>query len=328
MAINNKYVWLDIILIIGALALGYILLKPFLTALVFAIVIAYILYPAHKVISAKVGNTLSAALLTSLAIVVTIACIIFGVKLILQEISRVFVAVANFDFSKIVPDPNFASSAKEITRLVVSKVLESFSSAITKLPHVILSLFIFFVTLFFFLRDGKWVWLWIQDKIPLQHDHKLNIFENLRKYAKAFIQIWLIIGLLQALVAIIGFALFGLPYGFLAGFLALLLSILPIIGPWAMYVPIGIMLILEGNPDTGVGILVYGLAISGFLDYVIRPYYAGRWSAVHPLIILLGILGGLFVLGPAGFIVGPILLLLIISILQGAGAGFIKGRHI
>jgi predicted PurR-regulated permease PerM len=156
----------------------------------------------------------------------------------------------------------------------------------------------------------------------------MRIFENLRRYAKAFIQIWLIIGIIQGIVAVIGFTLFGLPYAILAGFLVMIFSILPVVGPGTVYIPVGIWLILRGEINTGVCLMIYGLAIGGFLDYVIRPYYAGRWSAVHPLIILLGIFGGLFVLGPSGFIVGPILLMLIMAVIQGAGSGFIKGRHV
>jgi predicted PurR-regulated permease PerM len=324
----DEHKWLDILLIIGALALGFILLRPFLTALVFAIVVAYILYPAHKIIGAKIGDTASSALLTGLVTLLAITCIALGVKLFLQEISQVFVTVANFDFSKLVPDSSLASSLKEITRLAVLKVLESFSSAIAQIPRLILSFFIFFVTLFFFLRDGKWVWAWVQKRVPLRHDHKMRIFENLRRYAKSFIQIWLIIGVLQGITAAVGFVIFGLPYALLAGFLAMIFSILPIVGPGTLYVPVGIVLILQGHLNMGVGLMIYGLAIGGFLDYVIRPYYAGRWAAVHPLVILLGIFGGLFVLGPAGFIIGPVLLLLIMAVLQGAGSGFIKGRHV
>jgi predicted PurR-regulated permease PerM len=324
----DEHKWLDILLIIGALALGFVLLRPFLTAIVFAAVIAYIFYPAHKRITAKIGDTPSAAIITGFVVFLAVAAIALGIKIFLQEISQVFLVVGHFDFSKVVPDPGVASSLKEITRLAVSKVIESTSSFITQIPRIILSFFIFIVTLFFFLRDGKWMWAWIQKRVPLKHDHKMQIFENLRRYAKSFIQIWLIIGVIQGLVAVIGFTIFGLPYALLAGFLVMIFSILPVVGPGTIYIPAGILLIIQGQVNTGIGIMIYGLAIGGFLDYVIRPFYAGRWAAVHPLVILLGIFGGLFVLGPAGFIVGPVLLLLIMAILQGAGSGFIKGRHV
>lgn len=326
--VTEEHKWLDILLIIGALALGFILLKPFLTALVFAAVIAYVLYPAHQRIRLKIGDTASAAILTSLVTFIAIACIAMGITIFVQEVSKVFVGVANFDFSKLVPDSNIASSLKDIVRLAVSKVLESTSTLLTQIPRIILSIFIFIVSLFFFMKDGKWVWQWVQQKIPLRHDHKMRIFENLRRYAKAFVQVWLIIGVLQGLVAIIGFTLFHLPYALLAGIIVMIFSILPVVGPGTLYVPVGIWLILQGNVNTGISLMIYGLVIGGLLDYVIRPYYTGRWAAVHPLIILLGIFGGLFVLGPAGFIVGPILLLLIIAVIQGAGSGFIKGRHV
>lgn len=324
---TTEHKWLDILLIVGALALGFVLLRPFLTALVFAAVVAYIFYPAHKKLSSKIKDTPSAAIITGFVTFLTLAAIAIGVKIFLQEISQVFISVAGFDFSKYVPNPALASSIKEITRLAVSKVIESTSAIITQIPRIVISFFIFIVSLFFFLRDGKWIWAWLQNRVPLRHDHKMRIFENLRRYAKAFVQVWLIIGILQGIIAIIGFTIFGLPYAILAGFIVMIFSILPVVGPGTLYIPVGIWLIIQGHLETGIGLMVYGLVLGGILDYVIRPYYTGRWAAVHPLIILLGIFGGLFVLGPAGFIVGPILLLLIMAVIQGAGSGFIKGKH-
>ena len=67
----------------------------------------------------------------------------------------------------------------------------------------------------------------------------------------------MIIGLLQAFVAAVGFALFGLPYAILAGLAALVFSILPIIGPYIVYIPVSIVLIAQGDVSTGIGLLIY-----------------------------------------------------------------------
>ena len=72
------------------------------------------------------------------------------------------------------------------------------------------------------------------------------------------------------------------------------------------------------------GIFFCGLTIGGILDYVVRPYLAGKQSQSHPLLVLLGILGGLSLIGPAGIIVGPIILLAAAATLKSVKLGALK----
>src|SRR3989344_3894899 len=285
-----------IFFVIG-IAAGLILILPFFSALVFAAVFAFMLYSIHKQLTKYMSETVSAALLTFLAMAVVITFLGFGAKLILEDLAASFEALSGFVFTKLI----------------------SYSSSfVSKLPSLAVSFVVFVFSLFFFIRDGEKTFLWVEKNLPLAEATKKGIFKDIRNYASAFINVWLVIGAVQALMAAIGFYLFGIPYPIVAGIIVGLLSILPSVGPFALYLPVGVYY-LNTDPVIGAGILIYGGIVGSVLDYVIRPYLAGKWSNAHPLVILLGVFGGLVFLGPAGFIVGPIVLLIATSFLTEIG---------
>ena len=307
-----------IFFVIG-IAAGLILILPFFSALVFAAVFAFMLYSIHKQLTKYMSETVSAALLTFLAMAVVITFLGFGAKLILDELATVYSYFIGLDFETLFAGrEDLAASFEALSGFVFTKLISYSSSFVSKLPSLAVSFVVFVFSLFFFIRDGEKTFLWVEKNLPLAEATKKGIFKDIRNYASAFINVWLVIGAVQALMAAIGFYLFGIPYPIVAGIIVGLLSILPSVGPFALYLPVGVYY-LNTDPVIGAGILIYGGIVGSVLDYVIRPYLAGKWSNAHPLVILLGVFGGLVFLGPAGFIVGPIVLLIATSFLTEIG---------
>jgi predicted PurR-regulated permease PerM len=317
--VNAKFKvgWL---LVIACLVAMVLLLRPFFTAIAFAAVVAFLWHPVHFKLRKLIPENISAFTLTAITASVIITILASGASLLLSEFGRFYTLFSKLDVSNIFAvAPEFADSMKDVTRFFLSKIIENLSAIAVKLPYIVLSLLIFFLTLFFFIKDGERLAIWIKKNVPIELQKKEHIFKSLNNYMHAFINVWLLIGLLQAVVAVLGFFIFGLPYALLAGLIAAVLSIIPIIGPYAFYIPVGIYLILNGNVQVGIGILAYGLTLGSILDYGLRPYLASRWAVVHPLVILLGIFGGIATLGPAGFIIGPMILMIIVTFFKDYG---------
>jgi len=314
---------LNKIIIIALFAtLAFLIIRPYITAIVFAAVVAYLLYPAHLKISKSVSERASLYLLTFAAAAAIILLISFGASLLLNEISKIYIFISKINLQ--VSGLELGETVKNLSRTMISKIIEGLSGAITSIPKILLSFFVFFISLFYFLKDGQKIAGLLRTSLPVSEEKKKAIFSDMQRYTRAFVYVWAIIAFAQGIVAVVGFYLFGLSYVLLAGLAAATLSFLPIIGPYALYVPIGALLILSGRPDTGIGILVYGLTIGSILDYVVRPYLAGKQSQSHPLLVLLGILGGLSLIGPAGIIVGPIILLAAAATLKSVKLGALK----
>jgi predicted PurR-regulated permease PerM len=310
---NGKFK-LSWLLIVACLIVIALLLKPFFTAIAFAAVVAFLWHPVHFKLRKYIPENISAFTLTAITAAVIITILASGARLLLSEFGRFYTLFSKLDVSNIFAvAPEFADSMKDVTRFFLSKIIENLSAIAVKLPYIVLSLLIFFITLFFFIKDGERLVLWLKKNVPIELQKKERIFKSLNNYMHTFINVWLLIGLLQAVVAILGFYVFGLPYALLAGLITAVLSIMPFVGPSAFYIPVGIYLIATGHTNTGIALMVYGWSLGSFLDYWLRPYLASRWAVVHPLIILLGIFGGIAALGPAGFIIGPMLLMIVVT---------------
>jgi predicted PurR-regulated permease PerM len=94
-----------------------------------------------------------------------------------------------------------------------------------------------------------------------------------------------------------------------------ILAILPIVGPTLIWLPASVYLIITGSYIQGILLLAYGFLIISTVDNIIKPYLIGTKSKVHPVIILVGLIGGLKLFGLIGIIAGPLILsFLVVSI--------------
>jgi len=314
MATGIKLGW---IIVLAGLVVVALMLKPFFTAIAFGAIAAFLWMPVHSRLHRKISENWSATLLTIITAVIVMAILISGAGMVLDDFSRIYMFFSKLDIaSTFTASPEIAKTINDVTRFFLTKIIAVLSDFASQLPRMMLSVLIFFITLFFFIRDGQRMAGWLKKNIPINPQKKEKIFKDLDNYAHAFINVWLLIGILQAVVAVVGFYFFGLPFAIIAGLLAAVLSIMPVIGPYALYIPVGLILILRGDVVTGAGLAAYGLIIGSILDYGLRPYLASRWASVHPMIMLLGIFGGITAFGPAGFIIGPMILMIVVAILK------------
>jgi predicted PurR-regulated permease PerM len=306
--------------VLAGLAIIALILSPFFTAIAFAAIAAFFWHPVHFKLRKYLRENGSAALLTVITAALFAIVMSIGASVILSEFDKIYALFSTLNFANVLGSSSgLTTSFQDVAKFVLTKIFGDLSTIATKLPHIILSMLMFFVTMFFFIRDGERLANWVKKNIPVGAQKKEKIFADLNNYAHTFINVWLLIGILQFAVAVVGFLIFGLPYALLAGVVAAILSIIPLIHTYALYIPVGIVLILRGDVSTGLGILIYGLTLGSIFDYGLRTYLASRWAAVHPLVILLGVLGGVTVLGPAGFIIGPMLLMIVIAFFKDYG---------
>jgi predicted PurR-regulated permease PerM len=126
----------------------------------------------------------------------------------------------------------------------------------------------------------------------------------------------LLIAVLQGLVGGLGFLIFGIENPVFWGFTMGVLSFIPLLGPPAVWLPAAIYLIYAGNLVSGIGLIIYGVVIVMNIDNFLKPKLIGGKSGMHPIVVLVGILGGITLFGFAGFIIGPIILALALLIIK------------
>ena len=186
----------------------------------------------------------------------------------------------------------------------------------------LLNLFVMLYAMFFFFRDGKRIVGRIFYYMPLSHDDEMLLLERLTSVTRATIKGTVVIGIIQGTLAGIGFWVAGIDGSAFWGTIMAILSIVPGIGPALVWVPAVIYLYITGQNLAATLLLLWCAGVVGTIDNILRPALVGKDAKMPDLLILIGTLGGLFLFGPIGFIVGPIVCGLFLTVWEIYGATF------
>jgi predicted PurR-regulated permease PerM len=110
------------------------------------------------------------------------------------------------------------------------------------------------------------------------------------------------------------FWLLGIHAALLWGALMALLSLLPAVGSALIWLPVAIYLLLTGAIWQGVVLIVYGALVIGLIDNFLRPVLVGRDTQMPDYVVLIATLGGIVIFGINGFILGPLIAAMFITL--------------
>jgi len=196
----------------------------------------------------------------------------------------------------------------------------------------LLNLFVLLYSMFFFLRDGGTILNKLLYYMPLKDEDETLMVQRFVSITRATVKGTLVIGLIQGTLAGLGFWVAGIDGSAFWGTIMVVLSIVPGIGAALVWVPGVMYLFVTGQVLAGTLLGVWCAAVVGTIDNVLRPTLVGRDAKMPDLLILVGTLGGLYLFGPIGFIIGPIVCGLFLTALDIYGAAFkdilppVKGR--
>jgi len=316
------------ILVLGLFFLAALILKPVIISIFSGILLAYIFYPLYKWIITKTKNENLSAFLICISLIIiitTIVTIIFS-SLISQAI-ELYLGLQNIDITNIVrttlPElfssefsTVFASSISTFISNFLANFLSQFSDFVLELPVFLLQLFVVIFTLFFSLRDGERAIEYIKSLAPLKKETQDKFFIQFKHITHSVLVGQVIVGIIQGLIAGIGYFIFGVNNALILTLLTMLVGVIPLIGPWLVWVPIVIYLFATGRTGAGMGLLIYGLVIVSWLDAVIRPLIVSRKTQINSAIVIIGMIGGLFMFGILGLIIGPLVLAYVLLVLE------------
>jgi predicted PurR-regulated permease PerM len=186
----------------------------------------------------------------------------------------------------------------------------------------LLNLFVMLYAMFYFLRDGGVILQKILYYTPLSHGDEVRVLERLRSVTRATIKGTLVIGIIQGTLAGIGLWFAGLGSAAFWGTIMAVLSIVPGVGAALVWLPAVIYLFVIGEKLTATLLLIWCAAVVGTIDNMLRPKLVGKDAKMPDLLILIGTLGGLFLFGPVGFIIGPLVCGLFLTVWEIYGATF------
>jgi predicted PurR-regulated permease PerM len=208
---------------------------------------------------------------------------------------------------------NYAARA---TSTVGNFLLESIKSITENSLKFVFQLFIMIYTLYYFLKDGKNFLGQLMLYSPLGSMYEETLIRRFSSTVRATLKSTVLIGGIQGFLGGVLFFIAGIQGAFIWGVIMVILSIIPAVGSFLIWFPAGIIMLALGNIWQGVLILAFGSVVISMIDNVLRPPLVGKDIEMHPLIVLFATLGGLAVFGVAGFIIGPIIAALFLSVLS------------
>ena len=191
---------------------------------------------------------------------------------------------------------------------VISRTKEGFA--------VILDVVIILFTMYYFYKDGPKLISWLKYLSPLDDQHEDSLIERFVSVSRATIKGTLVIGLTQGTLGGITLWLFGFSAPVLWGMVMVVLSVIPMVGAWAVLFPAAIIMMVTGSIWKGVAIILITSIIIGNVDNLLRPKLVGRDTGMHDLLIFFSTIGGLSLFGLMGFIVGPVIAVLFLTVLN------------
>ena len=205
---------------------------------------------------------------------------------------------------------------------VSSFFIDSLSSFTMGTVNFLFMFFIFLYTMFFFLMDGDKLLEKILYYLPLEDRDEQKLLKRFTSVTRATLKGTAVIGIIQGGLAGLALWVVGIPSAVFWGAIMAVLSVIPGIGTGLVWGPVGIVLIAGGHYGRGIGLILFCGVVVGGIDNFLRPRLVGRDTQMHDLLILLGTLGGIAMFGFIGFIIGPIIAGLFMTVWEIYGEVF------
>ncbi len=310
--------------------LCFMVLKPFLATIAVALIFSVVLSPLHerltRLFQGKSG--LAAFILTLLVVLVAVSALSFLAANIYQESRNFYVKVQNGETQTLnaiaeavggkvqALAPNVELSVQEVTDKIFAWTAAHVAPVASSTANIFFNILIVTISMFFILKDGKSWRSTFLSWSPLDDIHDNEILSRLEVTINSVIRGSLLIAAIQGTLVGVGFFIFGVPEAFLWGTVAAITALIPGVGTSLVLIPGILYLFLTGHNPGAVGLLIWSALIVGMIDNFLAPYLYGKGSKVHPLFMLLSVLGGVSAFGIAGFIFGPVLLSLAMTLID------------
>jgi predicted PurR-regulated permease PerM len=302
------------------------MLLPFMAPLLVAAVVGYLLMPFYDFLRRWVPSEHLRATLVLLLVLFVVA---LPLLLALVEVSQQapaalrrenladtiaqFNATIDHTVGRHVPlTENFA----DYTERVREAMMHAAPAIIGHVGETALDLVIFLYTLFFVFLEGRAAFQTFMNLVPLDDTLKPLLALTIQSTMTGVLYGQFITAAMQAGLGAIGYAVVGLPHLLLWTLLTLIAAMLPVGGATFVWLPLAASRLLAGDNVAGWGLIVYMGVTSSVVEHILKPRLISGRSPLHPLAALFGVLGGLYLFGLTGFLLGPVLLGLLTAMLR------------
>ena len=327
-----------VLLVAVTVAFGWILL-PFYGAVFWGVVLAIVFAPLYRRLLPRLRGSPNLAAVATLGVIVLLVVLPLGFigAALMREGAMIYKGLQSGDIS-------FARYFEQIVAALpawmvgllgrfglddMGELQHKLTTGLTQGGQAIAThvfdigqntldfLIAFFVTLylsFFLLRDGSALARRIREAIPLDAESKRNLFSKFATVIRATVKGNVVVAAVQGSLGGLAFWYLGVHGAVLWGTLMAFLSLLPAIGAALIWFPVALYLLATGAVWKGVGLIFWGTVVIGIIDNVLRPILVGKDIRMPDYLVLISTLGGMAIFGLNGFVIGPVIAALFLSV--------------
>ncbi|MDX1607906.1 MAG: AI-2E family transporter [Candidatus Spechtbacterales bacterium] len=320
---KTQFHFLAALLLMGFILLLFIYL-PYIDAMLLGAVLGIVFYPLYKkLIKATGGKEVISALITVIVVfLVILAPIFFFGSQILQEATQVYETLREGGISSTLQAPietlesiigrfvpGISINLNELARAGAEFFIQNISAIFSGIASFLAVVFLGMLSFYYLLKDGKKLKDYFIRLSPLKDENDRMIISRLTSTVNSVVRGQLLIALIQGALTGLGFSIFGIPSPFLWGSIAFLAALIPSIGTALVLIPGILYLFITGNTFGALGLTMWGVLAVGLVDNLLGPrLMRGKEGIMHPLLILLSVLGGIRLFGVSGLLIGPLVL--------------------
>ena len=330
----------------GLLLVGFVVMRPFLTAIAWAAILSYVSWPLHRRVLAWLGGrrtwaALAMTVLLTLALGVPLLWL--GLLLRSEGVAAAREAAALLQTGVRLPEPIMRipwlgpwlqerllelSGDRAAWGRQLAELGEQWGGRAMRLVGDIglnaLRFGVSLLTAFFLFRDGERLLDQLRHILHgLLGDRVQAYFKAVGDTTRAVVYALLLAAVAQGLLAGLGYWAAGVRAPVFWGAATALVALIPF-GAALVWGSIGVWLLFQGQIGAGVGLLLWGALAVSWIDNLLRPLIISGVAKIPFLLVLFGVLGGLAAFGLIGLFVGPVILAILLALWRewvGANAG-------
>ncbi len=298
-----------VIMLLGAVLL--IALAPYASGLVGGLVLFVIFAPLQAWAVKRLSPRTSAAVMVLLALVLLVVPAVSFAGLLLDQAQSIATGVSKGPLVERISDltiggfavgPRLAGMGEKAVAWLGSSAFGFLGTATRIGLNLTISLFILYYLL---LRPNE-IWAAVKPYIPFSSASADLLRDRFRDVTVSTVIGTGLIACIQGAIVGLAFWLTGLSNGLFWGVVTVVFSVLPVVGSGMIWGPGALSLYLNGHLGAALALVAMGVVLVGNVDVLIRPAVFRRYAQIHPLVTLVGAIGGVSYFGLMGILVGPL----------------------
>jgi len=209
------------------------------------------------------------------------------------------------------------------SQLVAAKVFDIGQNTL----DLVVNLGIVLYLLFFFLRDGDGLARRIRTAVPLHADQQRELFNMFTTVIRATVKGNVVMAIVQGALGGLIFWFLGVHAAVLWAVVMAFLSLLPAVGSALVWVPVTIYFLVTGATWQGIVLIAFGVLVIGMVDNVLRPILVGKDTKMPDYVVLISTLGGMAIFGLNGFVIGPVIAAMFMSVWEIFAASRVRNDN-